>query len=73
MRRFLTVVPILGCWIGFQHAARGGSGGATSAKTTGIGLFREEEAPGLVMPQGYKDSIGTWYAHLRTVSAQGRN
>ncbi len=26
-----------------------------------IGLFRRDEVPGLVMPQGYKDSVARWY------------
>jgi 8-oxo-dGTP pyrophosphatase MutT (NUDIX family) len=30
-----------------------------------IGEFTEAEVPNLVMPQGYKDSIATWYAVLR--------
>jgi hypothetical protein len=30
-----------------------------------VGEFTESEVPGLVMPQGYKDSIATWYAILR--------
>lgn len=29
-----------------------------------IGLFTREQVPTLVMPQGYKDSIATWYAYL---------
>lgn len=28
-------------------------------------LFTEDDIPGLNMPQGYKHSIATWYAHLR--------
>jgi hypothetical protein len=27
--------------------------------------FTEAEVPGLLMPQGYKHSIATWYAALR--------
>lgn len=30
-----------------------------------IALFGEDEFPGLVMPDGYKRSIMTWFAHLR--------
>ena len=30
-----------------------------------VGEFTESEVPGLVMPQGYKDSIASWYAVLR--------
>ena len=30
-----------------------------------IGLFSEDEAPSLVMPDGYKRSIAAWYARLR--------
>jgi len=37
-----------------------------------IGEFTAEEVPALVMPQGYKDSIATWYARLSdgTAAAQ---
>ena len=28
-----------------------------------IGLFAHDEIPALTMPQGYKDSITTWYTH----------
>jgi 8-oxo-dGTP pyrophosphatase MutT (NUDIX family) len=31
-----------------------------------IGLFTEDEVADLVMPQGYKTSIATWFAVLRT-------
>jgi hypothetical protein len=30
-----------------------------------IGLFSESEVATLVMPDGYKRSIATWYARLR--------
>jgi hypothetical protein len=30
-----------------------------------VGEFSESEVPDLVMPQGYKDSIATWYSVLR--------
>ena len=36
-----------------------------SAEHQQIGEFTEAEVPGLVMPQGYKDSIATWYTVLR--------
>ncbi|MGW7561372.1 NUDIX hydrolase [Streptomyces sp. NPDC054757] len=29
-----------------------------------VGLFTEAEVPGLTMPDGYKQSIATWYAQL---------
>jgi hypothetical protein len=35
-----------------------------------IGLFTEGEVADLVMPQGYKTSIATWYSYLR--SGQGQ-
>ncbi len=34
-----------------------------------IGLFGEGEVAGLVMPQGYKESVARWYAHLRSVGS----
>jgi 8-oxo-dGTP pyrophosphatase MutT (NUDIX family) len=36
-----------------------------------IGEFAESEVPDLVMPQGYKDSIATWYAVLRGIDGAG--
>jgi ADP-ribose pyrophosphatase YjhB (NUDIX family) len=33
--------------------------------------FTESEVPDLVMPQGYKDSIATWYAVLREIDGAG--
>ena len=36
-----------------------------------IGEFAEAEVPGLVMPQGYKDSIATWYGILRRIAGAG--
>lgn len=31
-----------------------------------VGLFTEQEIPGLNMPDGYKRSITTWYRHQRS-------
>ena len=31
-----------------------------------IGLFKRDEVPDLIMPQGYKDSIANWFAALDT-------
>lgn len=36
-----------------------------SAEHREIGEFTEAEVPGLVMPQGYKDSVATWFSALR--------
>ena len=36
-----------------------------------VGEFTEAEVPALVMPQGYKDSIATWYAALRNIGGTG--
>jgi 8-oxo-dGTP pyrophosphatase MutT (NUDIX family) len=33
-----------------------------------IGLFSRDDVPGLIMPQGYKDSIATWFAHVDPVA-----
>lgn len=35
-----------------------------------VGLFSEDEVPSLVMPDGYKRSIATWYARLRDDSSE---
>ncbi|MDH6132434.1 8-oxo-dGTP pyrophosphatase MutT (NUDIX family) [Kitasatospora sp. MAA4] len=35
-----------------------------------IGLFGEEEIAGLVMPQGYKESITRWYSLLRSTDSK---
>jgi ADP-ribose pyrophosphatase YjhB (NUDIX family) len=37
-----------------------------SAEHQRIGLFAPEEIAGLVMPQGYKDSIATWLSSARS-------
>ena len=36
-----------------------------------VGEFTQAEVPELVMPQGYKDSIATWYAALRDIGGTG--
>ena len=36
-----------------------------SAEHREIGEFTEEQVPDLVMPQGYKNSVATWFAILR--------
>jgi 8-oxo-dGTP pyrophosphatase MutT (NUDIX family) len=36
-----------------------------------VGEFTEAEVPALVMPQGYKDSIATWYAASRDIGGAG--
>ncbi len=37
-----------------------------------IGLFAEHEVPGLVMPDGYKQSIATWHTRLRDSRGRGQ-
>jgi len=36
-----------------------------SAEHSEVGLFAEDEVPGLTMPAGYKKSIATWFGRLR--------
>jgi 8-oxo-dGTP pyrophosphatase MutT (NUDIX family) len=36
-----------------------------SHEHTEVGLFAEDDVPGLVMPAGYKRSIAAWYRTLR--------
>ncbi len=36
-----------------------------SAEHSEVGLFAEDEVPGLDMPAGYKKSIATWFDRLR--------
>lgn len=43
-----------------------------SAEHKQVGEFTEAEVPGLVMPQGYKDSIATWYATRDSISRPSR-
>jgi hypothetical protein len=43
----------------------GGLEPVVSHEHTEVGLFTEAEVPGLVMPDGYKRSIATWYRMLR--------
>jgi ADP-ribose pyrophosphatase YjhB (NUDIX family) len=38
-----------------------------------IGLFTGEQVPGLVMPQGYKDSIAAWYRHTDRTAVSSRS
>lgn len=42
-----------------------------SSEHSAIGLFDQQEVPGLVMPQGYKDSIAAWFRHPERISAPG--
>ena len=42
-----------------------------SCEHTQVREFTEAEVPDLVMPQGYKDSIATWYAALRDDGGTG--
>ncbi|WP_246053301.1 NUDIX hydrolase [Actinocorallia herbida] len=42
----------------------GNTGPRISHEHKEIGLFREEEVAGLVMPQGYKDSVARWFGRL---------
>ena len=51
-----------GCYL---PAAAGTPDPVLSFEHQQVGEFTESEVPGLVMPQGYKDSIATWYAVLR--------
>jgi 8-oxo-dGTP pyrophosphatase MutT (NUDIX family) len=41
-----------------------------SAEHSRIGLFSRDQVPGLNMPQGYKDSIATWFDLLDTETAE---
>ena len=36
-----------------------------SHEHTEIGLFTEDEVPGLTMPEGYKRSVAAWFERLR--------
>ena len=46
--------------------------GALSDDHQRIGLFTPEEITGLVMPQGYKDSIATWLTLHAPAAADSR-
>ncbi|WP_052863347.1 NUDIX hydrolase [Streptomyces niger] len=56
-RRVLIVT--YGCTVGTPEAEP-----VISHEHKQIGLFRRDEVPGLTMPEGYKQSIATWYARL---------
>jgi hypothetical protein len=42
-----------------------------SAEHREIGEFTEAEVPGLVMPEGYKASVASWFAMLRGSRTSG--
>jgi 8-oxo-dGTP pyrophosphatase MutT (NUDIX family) len=42
-----------------------------SGEHSAIGLFAREEVPGLVMPQGYKDSVAAWFDHSARTAFPG--
>jgi ADP-ribose pyrophosphatase YjhB (NUDIX family) len=50
--------------------ADGADGPVLSPEHKEVGLFSEDEVPGLNMPDGYKRSIATWYARLRADAAR---
>lgn len=69
--------PILDTWMYYINAAEkhvsivtygchpiGNTQPVLSHEHKEIGLFSENEVPTLVMPDGYKRSIATWYARL---------
>lgn len=70
--------PILDTWMYYINAAEkhvfivtygcsptGNTQPALSHEHKEIGLFSEDEVASLVMPDGYKRSIATWYKRLR--------
>jgi 8-oxo-dGTP pyrophosphatase MutT (NUDIX family) len=70
--------PILDTWMYYINAAEkhvfivtygchpiGNTAPVLSHEHKEIGLFGENEVAGLVMPEGYKRSVSTWYARLR--------
>jgi ADP-ribose pyrophosphatase YjhB (NUDIX family) len=72
----VTVGPILDCW---QYHIREGrdvvivtygchvetsAAPMVSIEHKRAGLFTRDEVPGLVMPEGYKRSVATWFARL---------
>lgn len=70
--------PILDTWMYYINAAEkhvfivtygcypiGNTQPVLSREHKEIGLFRESEVPTLIMPDGYKRSIATWYTRLR--------
>ena len=51
------------------HLLSEGTAPVVSGEHKEIGLFGEEEIAGLVMPQGYKDSITRWYSLVRSADS----
>ncbi|MGH3992334.1 MAG: NUDIX hydrolase [Pseudonocardiaceae bacterium] len=75
-RWLVTVGPILDAWtyhvlpsrhvfiVAYGCYFSGGADPVLSSEHNEIGLFTEHEVPGLVMPEGYKRSIATWFNRL---------
>jgi 8-oxo-dGTP pyrophosphatase MutT (NUDIX family) len=74
----VTAGPLLDCW---QYHIRPGSDvvivtygcylrstdpPVVSNEHKRVGLFTPDQVPELVMPEGYKRSVATWFARLRT-------
>jgi 8-oxo-dGTP pyrophosphatase MutT (NUDIX family) len=53
-----VLVVTFGCWV------RGAGRPVVSSEHKRAGLFAAEDIPGLVMPEGYKRSIGSWLDRL---------
>lgn len=81
-RWLVAVGPILDAWM--YHVLPGrcvfvvtygcyldsGSDPVLSHEHKEIGLFSEHQVPGLVMPEGYKRSITTWFDQLHRVAPE---
>ena len=74
----VTTGPILDTWMYYINVAErnvfivtygchlgGDSEPVLSHEHKEIGLFTEDEVPGLNMPEGYRRSVATWFERLR--------
>lgn len=57
-----VLIVTYGCYASTEATA---TGPVVSSEHKEAALFTGAEVPGLVMPDGYKRSIATWYAHDR--------
>jgi 8-oxo-dGTP pyrophosphatase MutT (NUDIX family) len=57
-----------GCHLGGEDAV---PNPVVSAEHSEVGEFTEAEVPGLVMPEGYKASVASWFAMLRGSRTSG--
>jgi 8-oxo-dGTP pyrophosphatase MutT (NUDIX family) len=61
-----VVIVTYGCYVHSTHPP------VISNEHKRVGLFAPDQVPELVMPTGYKRSVATWFARLRTEQQAAR-